>query len=148
MICETRFVAQTACFSLMFCSLPEAFGRIEVMESPRLYSAWQCLKKAVAGHDLQRLFCEQKGKPSGRPVGRQGSFLFCVGGRHNVVLFDLGSVECAFCQMFEVEGLSYRVKECGHPVWDSKITQRQKRLSQPIGKSKIRTKKWHGVAKP
>jgi hypothetical protein len=32
LICEARFVAQTACLFYMFCSLPEAFGRIEVME--------------------------------------------------------------------------------------------------------------------
>ena len=50
MSCEARFVAQTACFFNMFCSLPETFGRIEVMEL-RLLLAYPSAvpEKAVAG---------------------------------------------------------------------------------------------------
>ena len=51
-------LAQTACFFYMFCSLPETFGRIEVMELPPLsISAWQCPTKPLQGSTLQRLFC-------------------------------------------------------------------------------------------
>jgi hypothetical protein len=50
LIFEARFVAQTACFFYMFCSLPETFGRIEVMELWLLLAYPSAVPgKAVAG---------------------------------------------------------------------------------------------------
>ena len=63
-LCETRFVAQTACFSLTFCSLPQTFGRIEVMELRLLlaYPLGSAHEAVVRFIPYSGFFVEQKGQ--------------------------------------------------------------------------------------
>jgi hypothetical protein len=57
LILEARFVAQTAWFYNMICSLPETFGRIEVMELRLLLAYPSAVPgKPLQGSALQRLF--------------------------------------------------------------------------------------------
>jgi hypothetical protein len=98
LILEARFVAQTACFFYMFRSLPETFGRIEVMELELLLAYPSAApRKAVAGlKPCSGFFLVREGQ-----IVRQ-RVIFFLNRVRQLVIFRGGTVSAFGCRKISI----------------------------------------------